>query len=76
MGSDKMQTYILYKLKTLQHSFNIVSIYVLKTGSAGEPVRLLVHGSTSPTGSITGRTVLHYKYKIKFALTKYIKSSE
>ena len=25
-GSDKMQTYILYKFKTTQHNFNTVSI--------------------------------------------------
>ena len=35
---------------------------VLKTGSSGEPVRLLVHDSTGSTGSITGRTVLPCKY--------------
>ena len=50
--------------------------HVLKIGSAGEPVRLLVHDSTGPTGSITGRTVLPCKYKIIYALTKYIKFSE
>ena len=49
---------------------------VLKTGPASEPTRLLVHGSTGPTDSMTGRTVFPYKYKIKYALTKDIKFSE
>ena len=49
---------------------------VLKTGQVSEPARLLVYGLNSLTGSITGRTVLPYKYKIKYTLTKYIKFSE
>ena len=54
----------------------ILESNVLKIRSAGETVRLLVHGLTGPINSITGQTVLSYKYKIKYTLTKYIKFSE
>ena len=35
-----------------------VFINVLKTGPVNEPEKLLAHGSTGPTGLITGRTVI------------------